>query len=69
MNNSFIVLFVSSYVFLIGTALFSIIEFNPYAIVYFFIGVIGIILSFALYVVSTFIQKGQKLKEENDSIL
>lgn len=65
----FYLLFAASCVFLVGNTVFTVLKWNLFTAIYYFIGVFGIILSFAVYVISKYVIKAQILKEENESIL
>ncbi len=64
-----ILLLVASCIFVLGHVAFALLSWNPFALLYCFIGVMGMLLAFGLYVLAKFISKAQLLKEENESFL
>ncbi len=69
LKAAFLILFFSSCIFLAGNIVFRALDWSVFATMYAFIAVVGIIMSFGIYVLSKFVSKAQLLKEENDSIL
>ncbi len=67
--SAFVLIFSSSCVFLLGTAVFTVLEWNPFAIVYLFIGVVAVVLSFVMYVLAKYIDSARALKDENEAII
>lgn len=65
----FYLLFVDSCIFIVGNTAFTILSWNLFSALYYFIGIFGMILSFVVYVIAKFVVKAQILKEENDSIV
>ena len=64
-----IMLFVDSIVFIIGNMVFMFLGWNPFASLYYVIGVIGMIFALGSYFSYRYLEKAIAIKEENDSIL
>ena len=64
-----LILFIASIAFIIGTAVFGILEWNYFSSLYYAIGGVGVGLSGFLYIAYKFMFKVSKIKEDSDSIL
>ncbi len=69
LKAAFVTLFISSCIFLMGNIVFRALDWSSFSATYSFIAIVGIIISFGIYVLSKFVSQAQLLKEENDSIL
>ncbi len=69
LNKAFILIFSSSCVYLLGTTVFTALKWNPFAIVYLFVGVVALVLSFVIFVLAKYIDKARELREENEAII
>ena len=65
----FIMIFTDSIVFIAGNIVFMALEWNPFAIIFFFTGVCGIIFALFNYFAYRYLTTATKIKEDNDSIL
>ncbi|MCH5204313.1 MAG: DUF2975 domain-containing protein [Oscillospiraceae bacterium] len=64
-----LILFIASVVFLIGNVIFMMLKWNVFAILYFIVGGMGLVISGVLYAGHKYLVNASQLKEENDSIL
>ncbi len=69
LNLAFCILLIDSCAFLVGNIVFTILQWNVFAVVYYLAGALGIALSFCVYAIKKIVDKARTLKEENDSIL
>ena len=60
---------IDSIVFILGNVIFMFLELNPFALVYYVIGVLGIVFALTSYFFYCYLEKAIIIKEENDSIL
>ena len=66
---SAIILFVDSVVFLIGNLVFMIMEYNVFAIVFFMLDIIALVVSLALGVAGYYVKTATNIREENESFI
>ncbi|MBQ0091886.1 MAG: DUF2975 domain-containing protein [Clostridiales bacterium] len=64
-----VMLFIDSVLFIIGNIVFMFLKWNPFALIYYVIGALGIIFALASCFTYRYLEKAASLKEENDSIL
>lgn len=62
-------LFIDSVTFIIGNIVFMFLNWNPFALIYYVIGILGIIFALVSYFAYRYLNKATLIKEENDSIL
>lgn len=64
-----VMLFIDFMLYITGNIVFMFLGWNPFALLYFVIGVLGIIFALACYFAYRYIDKAASLKEEMDSFL
>lgn len=66
LNICALILFVDSLVFLAAQLVFTVLNWNPFALFLYVTGGIGLILSFTLYLAARYVREAAKIKEENE---
>ena len=69
LRTSALILFADSITFLLAQPVFTLLKWNPFAPILAVVGVIGLIISFTLYLASRFVFKAAELKEENEGYI
>lgn len=69
LRRSAIILFIDSIVFLVAQLVFTVLRWNPFAPILSAVGVIGLILSFALLLGGRYVKEAAKIKEENEGYI
>ena len=64
-----LLLLIDSVVFITGHVAFMFLKWNPFVIIYFILGFLGLIFALVSYAFYCYLLKTLRLKEENDSIL
>lgn len=64
-----LILLVDSVIYIVGNIVFMFLKLNPFAIVYYVIGTLGIIIALSSFFTHLYLEKATRLKEDNDSIL
>jgi hypothetical protein len=64
-----LLLLIDSVIFITGHVVFMFLKWNPFVIIYFVLGFLGLIFALVSYAFYGYLLKAVQLKEENDSIL
>ena len=64
-----IIIFSDSIILITGHMIFMFLKWNPFAILYYVIGILGLILALFSFFIYRYLEKATRLKEDNDSIL
>ena len=63
------ILFIDLLVFFIGNLIFMFLEWNVFAIIYYFLGAIGVAVALCMSVIAYYVKKSAILKEETEGII
>lgn len=63
------ILFVDSMIYLLAQLVFTMLDWNPFVIIMIIVGLIGLILSFVLYLAARYVQQATIIKEENETYI
>ena len=69
LNTSALILFVDCLIYLVAQFVFTMLGWNPFVPILLTIGLIGLILSFALYFAARYVGEAAKIKAENEEYI
>lgn len=69
LKDSAILLFVDAVVFLLGNLILMVLGYNPFAIAFFLLVVVALVVSLALGVAGHFVTRAATIREENESFV
>lgn len=67
LNTGAQILFVDSMLYLAAQLVFTMLDWNPFVLILSIVGLIGLILSFVLYLAARYVREAAKIKEENEA--
>ncbi len=68
-NVAALILYIDLGVFLIGNLVFMFLEWNTFAIIYYFLAAIGFAVAICMSIIAYFVKKSADLKEETEGIV